>query len=46
MNTWKMPEGDGFSSHFVVLCKENELLCELLFHTDLKWELVQCDSSG
>lgn len=45
MNTWKIPDGDGFSSHFVVLCKENELLCELSFnHTDLKWELVQYDT--
>jgi hypothetical protein len=45
MNSWNIPDGDGFSTHFVVLCKENDLLCELSFnHTDLKWELMQYDS--
>lgn len=45
MNSWRIPDGDGFSTHFVVLCKENDLLCELSFnHSELKWELVQYDS--
>lgn len=44
-NKWKIPDGLGFITHFIVLSKDNELVCELSFsHTDLKWELIQYDT--
>jgi hypothetical protein len=44
-NRWKIPDGAGFRTHFIVICKENEMICELSFnHTDMKWEIIQYDT--
>jgi hypothetical protein len=44
-STWKVPNGDGFYTHFLAICKEKEIICELsLNHTDMKWELIQYDT--
>ncbi len=43
-NRWKVPDGAGVRTHFIVICKASEMICELsLNHTDLKWEIVQYD---
>jgi hypothetical protein len=46
LQSWDIPSGDNFSTHFVVICGRNELLCELAMNfTDKKWrwELIQWD---
>ncbi len=44
-NKWKIPDGTGFRTHFIAICKDKEMICELSFnHTDLKWELIQHDT--
>ncbi|MDQ3021220.1 MAG: hypothetical protein M3R36_11730 [Bacteroidota bacterium] len=44
LQSWKIPAREGFDTHFVVTCKEKDLLCELSFNnTDMKWELVRYD---
>jgi plasmid rolling circle replication initiator protein Rep len=45
LQSWKIPNGEGFNTHYVVTCKDKDLLCELSFcNTDMKWELVRYDS--
>lgn len=45
LQSWKIPVREGFNTHYVVICKENDLLCELSFsNIDLKWTLVRHDS--
>ncbi len=42
LRSWKVPQGEGFIIHYIVTCKQKDLLCELSFNTlDMKWELVQ-----
>lgn len=44
-NSWKIPNGDGLLTHYLVICKEKEVICELsLNHTDMKWQLIQYDT--
>ncbi|MDZ4712126.1 MAG: hypothetical protein SGI89_07335 [bacterium] len=44
LQSWKIPAREGFVTHYVVICKDRNLLCELSFNnTDLKWELVKHD---
>lgn len=41
-NKWKINDSKDIISHFIVVCTESELLCELSFnHSDMKWEMVQ-----
>ena len=43
-STWKVPNGEGFFTRFIVVCEEKGVLCELSFNnTDMKWELLQYD---
>ena len=45
LQSWKIPEGHGFVTHYIVTCQENDLLCELSFsNIDMKWELVRYDN--
>ena len=45
LQSWKIPLREGFVNHYVVTCREKDLLCELSFsNIDLKWELVRYDS--
>ncbi len=45
LRSWKVPEGEGFIMHYIVACKQKEILCELSFHNiDMKWELVRFDN--
>ncbi len=45
LQSWKIPSREGFITHYIVTCKENDLLCELSFsNTDMKWELVRYDN--
>ncbi len=47
LQSWKIPAREGFVTHYVVTCRDKDLLCELSFsNTDLKWELVRYDSLG
>lgn len=42
LRSWKVPEGNGFIMHYIVVCKQKDLLCELSYNNmDMKWELVQ-----
>jgi hypothetical protein len=43
-NKWKIPNGTGFKIHFIAICKDDEMICELSFNpTDMKWEIIQYD---
>jgi hypothetical protein len=43
-NQWTLPNGDDKTTHFTVICEENDLIAELSFsHKDMKWILVQYD---
>lgn len=45
LQSWKIPVREGFVIHYIVICKEKDLLCELSFNNaDLKWELVRYDN--
>ncbi|MFI5145131.1 MAG: hypothetical protein ACHQJ4_05995 [Ignavibacteria bacterium] len=45
LNIWKIPYGESFNTHFIAVCKDSDMICELSFnHTDMKWELIQYDS--
>lgn len=45
LQSWKIPVREGFVTHFIVTCKDKDLLCELSFsNTDMKWELVRYDN--
>lgn len=45
LQSWKIPAREGFVTHFIVTCKDKDLLCELSFsNTDMKWELVRYDN--
>lgn len=45
LQSWKIPLREGFSTHYVVTCKDKDLLCELSFNNwDMKWELIRYDS--
>lgn len=45
LQSWKIPVSEGFVMHYIVTCKDNDLLCELSFsNTDMKWELVRYDN--
>jgi hypothetical protein len=45
LQSWKIPAREGFVIHYVVICKDKDLLCELSFNnTDMKWELVRYDN--
>ena len=47
LQSWDIPAGDNFSTHFVVICGEQDMLCELSMTVKdrkWKWELVQWDS--
>ncbi len=47
LQSWKIPSREGFVTHYVVTCRDKDLLCELSFsNIDLKWELVRYDSLG
>jgi hypothetical protein len=44
-NRWKINDGTDIVTHFIAICAESDLLCELAFnHTDMKWVLVQYDN--
>jgi hypothetical protein len=44
-NKWKIPDGIGVRTHFIVICKESEIICELSFNpADMKWEIIQYDA--
>ncbi|MBK8980907.1 MAG: hypothetical protein IPM38_00970 [Ignavibacteria bacterium] len=44
LQSWKIPVREGFVMHYIVTCKEKDLLCELSFcNLDMKWELVRYD---
>ena len=44
-NRWKISNGDGFLTRFLVICEKQEVICELSFNNiDMKWELVQYDN--
>lgn len=44
LQSWKIPVREGFVMHYIVTCKDKDLLCELSFsNTDMKWELVRYD---
>ncbi|RPI16518.1 MAG: hypothetical protein EHM58_11770 [Ignavibacteriae bacterium] len=44
-NKWKINDGKDIVSHFIAICKDSELLCELSFnHSDMKWEIIQWDN--
>jgi len=43
-NKWKIPNGTGFKIHFIAICKDDEMICELSFNPiDMKWEIIQYD---
>ena len=43
-NKWKIPNGTGFKIHFIAICKDDEMICELSFNpADMKWEIIQYD---
>jgi len=47
LQSWDIPSGDNFSTHFVVKCAEQDIMCELSMSVKdrkWKWELVQWDS--
>ena len=45
LQSWKIPSREGFIMHYIVTCKDKDLLCELSFsNTDMKWELVRYDN--
>ena len=45
LNIWKIPYGESFNTHFIEVCKDSDMICELSFnHTDMKWELIQYDT--
>ncbi|MBS1552487.1 MAG: hypothetical protein JST15_10530 [Bacteroidetes bacterium] len=47
LQSWDIPSGDNFSTHYVVICEDKNIMCELsLNFTDRKWncELVQWDT--
>lgn len=45
LQSWKIPKREGFVTHFMVLCRESDLMCELSFNnTDMKWEIVRYDT--
>lgn len=43
--TWRIPAGNSYKHHYSVLCKKQNVICELSFNlNDLKWELIQLDN--
>ncbi len=45
LQSWKIPSREGFIMHYIVTCRDRDLLCELSFSSiDMKWELVRFDS--
>lgn len=45
LQSWKIPLREGHEYHYVVTCRESDLLCELSFsNQDMKWQLVRYDS--
>ena len=47
LQSWDIPSGDNFSTHYVVICEDKNIMCELsLNFKDRKWncELVQWDT--
>lgn len=45
LNMWKIPNGESFDTHFIAVCKDSDMICELSFnHADMKWELIQYDT--
>lgn len=44
LHKWKLKEGNNHITHFVVECRDKNVICELAFsHSDFKWELIQYD---
>lgn len=44
VHKWRLKEGDNNITHFVVECRDKNIICELAYyHNDLKWELIQYD---
>lgn len=45
LQSWKIPVREGFEYHYVVTCRDSDLLCELSFcNLDFKWQLIRYDS--
>lgn len=47
LQSWDIPAGDNFSTHFVVICGEQDMMCELsvsIKDRKWKWELIQWDT--
>lgn len=45
ISKWKVNEGERIITHFTLLCKEQNIVCELAFcHNDLKWEFIQYEN--
>lgn len=41
---WKIPLGNSYIYHFVVVCEKQRVICEISYNlNDFKWELVQLD---
>jgi hypothetical protein len=44
VNKWKLKEGGSKVTHFIVECRDRNIICEVAFyHDDLKWEMIQYD---
>ena len=44
LNKWKLKEGGSKVTHYIVECRDKNIICELAFyHDDLKWEMIQYD---
>jgi hypothetical protein len=45
LQSWKIPVREGYEYHYVVTCRDSDLLCELSFsNLDFRWLLVRYDS--
>lgn len=45
LQSWKIPVREGFEHHYVVTCRDSDMLCELSFsNSDFKWMLIRYDS--
>ena len=44
---WKIPTGESFEYHYVVICEKQNIICELSYNlNDFKWQLVQFENFG
>lgn len=45
LQSWKIPVRAGFEHHYVITCRDSDLLCELSFsNMDFKWLIVRYDN--